>query len=130
MVSGGTYGTEDIVHGAGYARALLILLLTPILWSMPTALMVGELASALPEEGGYYVWVRKALGDFWGFQEGWWTICYTAVDMAIYPVLFVDYLAYFCPSLALSANGGASPKVLLGRWLVALAVIASAYLAN
>jgi len=28
MVSGGTYGTEDIVHGAGYGKAILILLLT------------------------------------------------------------------------------------------------------
>ena len=36
MVSGGTYGTEDIVHGAGYGKAILILLLTPLLWSLPT----------------------------------------------------------------------------------------------
>jgi amino acid transporter len=55
MVSGGTYGTEDIVHGAGYGRAILILLVTPILWSLPTAFMIGELSSALPFEGGYYV---------------------------------------------------------------------------
>ena len=48
MVSGGTYGTEDIVHGAGYGRAILILLLTPLLWSLPTAFMIGELSSALP----------------------------------------------------------------------------------
>jgi hypothetical protein len=34
MVSGGTYGTEDIIHGAGYGRGILILLLTPILWRM------------------------------------------------------------------------------------------------
>ena len=53
MVSGGTYGTEDIVHGAGYGRAILILLLTPLLWSLPTAFMIGELSSALPFEGGY-----------------------------------------------------------------------------
>ena len=46
MVSGGTYGTEDIVHGAGYWRAILILLLTPLLWSLPTAFMIGELSSA------------------------------------------------------------------------------------
>src|ERR1043166_4042810 len=52
MVSGGTYGTEDIVHGAGYGKAILILLLTPLLWSLPTALMLSELSSALPEEGG------------------------------------------------------------------------------
>jgi hypothetical protein len=31
MVSGGTYGTEDIVHGAGYGKGILILLLTPLL---------------------------------------------------------------------------------------------------
>ena len=33
--------------------------------------MIGELASALPEEGGYYAWVRRALGNCWGFQEAW-----------------------------------------------------------
>src|SRR5512146_513853 len=43
MVCGGAYGTEDIVQGAGYHRALLILVLTPLLWSLPTAFMVGEL---------------------------------------------------------------------------------------
>src|ERR1700719_436984 len=56
MVSGGTYGTEEIVHGAGYGRAILILVLTPLLWSLPTAFMIGELSSALPFEGGYYAW--------------------------------------------------------------------------
>ena len=71
MVSGGTYGTEEIVHGAGYGRAILILLLTPLLWSLPTAFMIGELSSALPSEGGYYAWVRRGLGNFWGFQEAW-----------------------------------------------------------
>ena len=33
--------------------------------------MVGELASAMPEEGGFYQWVRRAMGPFWGFQEAW-----------------------------------------------------------
>src|SRR5438105_15519473 len=65
MVSGGTYGTEDSVHGAGYGRAILILLITPILWSLPTAFMIGELASALPAEGGFYAWVPRGLGPVW-----------------------------------------------------------------
>ena len=68
MVSGGTYGTEDIVRGAGYGGAILILLLTPIVWSLPTAFMIGELASALPEEGGYYAWVRHAPGQLLGLS--------------------------------------------------------------
>jgi amino acid transporter len=97
MVSGGTYGTEDIVHGAGYGRAILILLLTPILWSLPTAFMIGELSSALPYEGGYYAWVRRAMGNFWGFQEAWLSLVASIFDMAIYPTLFVAYLTRMFP---------------------------------
>jgi amino acid transporter len=97
MVSGGTYGTEDIVHGAGYGRAILILLLTPLLWSLPTAFMIGELSSALPHEGGYYAWVRRAMGNFWGFQEAWLSLVASIFDMAIYPTLFVAYLTRMFP---------------------------------
>ncbi len=97
MVSGGTYGTEDIVHGAGYWRAIVILLLTPILWSLPTAFMIGELSSALPYEGGYYAWVRRAMGNFWGFQEAWLSLVASIFDMAIYPTLFVAYLTRLFP---------------------------------
>ncbi len=97
MVSGGTYGTEDIVHGAGYAKAILILLLTPVLWSLPTAFMIGELSSALPKEGGYYAWVRRAMGNCWGFQEAWLSLVASIFDMAIYPTLFVVYLARLFP---------------------------------
>jgi amino acid transporter len=97
MVSGGTYGTEEIVHGAGYGGAILVLLLTPLLWSLPTALMIGELASAIPAEGGFYVWVREAMGRFWGFQEAWLSLVASIFDMAIYPTLFVAYLVRLFP---------------------------------
>jgi amino acid transporter len=105
MVSGGTYGTEDIVHGAGYGRAILILLLTPVLWSLPTAFMIGELSSALPKEGGYYAWVRRAMGDFWGFQEAWLSLAASVFDMAIYPTLFVLYLNRLFPWFAEGHRG-------------------------
>ena len=98
MVSGGTYGTEEIIHGAGYGRGILILLLTPLLWSLPVALMIGELSSALPNEGGYYVWVRRGLGNFWGFQEAWLSLAASIFDMAIYPTLFVAYLSRLVPA--------------------------------
>ena len=105
MVSGGTYGTEDIVHGAGYEKAILILLLTPILWSLPTAFMIGELAAALPKEGGYYAWVRRAMGNFWGFQEAWLSLAASVFDMAIYPTLFVAYLARLFPWFGVGHRG-------------------------
>src|SRR5499427_3559146 len=97
MVSGGTYGTEEIIHGAGYGRGILILLFLPVLWSLPTAFMIGELSSALPHEGGYYAWVRRGLGNFWGFQEAWLSLVASIFDMAIYPTLFVIYLKQMAP---------------------------------
>jgi amino acid transporter len=100
MVSGGTYGTEEIVYGAGYGHGILILLFLPLLWSLPTAFMIGELSSALPAEGGYYAWVRRGMGDFWGFQEAWLSLVASIFDMAIYPTLFVFYLEQVSPWFA------------------------------
>jgi len=105
MVSGGTYGIEDIVHGAGYGRAILFLAVTPILWSLPAAFMIGELSSALPQEGGFYAWVRRAMGPFWGFQEAWLSLVASIFDMAIYPTLFVLYLARLFPWFAEGHRG-------------------------
>jgi amino acid transporter len=105
IVAGGPFGLEDTVAKAGYAGAILILLATPILWSLPTALMVSELAGALPEEGGYYVWVTRAMGRFWGFQEAWLSLAGSLFDMAIYPTLFVDYLGHLAPSVTAGRRG-------------------------
>jgi amino acid transporter len=105
MVSGGPYGLEDIIGKAGYGRALLLLALVPLVWSLPTSLMVGELASAAPEEGGYYRWVRRALGGFWGFQEAWLSMTASVFDMAIYPVIFVLYLGRIEPAWTAGGRG-------------------------
>lgn len=105
LVAGGPFGLEDIVSKAGYAGAILILSITPLLWSLPTALMVSELASALPSDGGYYVWVTRALGRFWGFQEAWLSLTGSLFDMAIYPTLFVEYLGHFAPAATAHGRG-------------------------
>jgi len=105
MVSGGTYGTEEIIHGAGYGHGILILLFLPVLWCLPTAFMIGELSSALPQEGGYYVWVRRGMGSFWGFQEAWLSLAASIFDMAIYPTLFVFYLKQMAPWFGVGNHG-------------------------
>lgn len=105
MVSGGPYGIEDILGGAGYARAVIILLTLPFLWSLPTALMIGELAASIPADGGFYVWVRRALGPFWGYQESWLSLSASIFDMAIYPAIFVLYLGKFDSRLTSGWHG-------------------------
>ena len=111
-VSGGPFSTEGLVAALGPGLALLMLLLVPIVWALPETLIIGELSSMLPEEGGYYRWVRRAFGPFWAFQNGWATWLYSLVDMALYPVLFNSYLAWFIPGIADGA-----------RWIISLAVI-------
>jgi amino acid transporter len=98
-VSGGPYGLEPLLNFAGEHGALLLLLITPMLWDVPAIFTVLELNSMMPVEGGYYRWVKNALGTRWGFYEGWWTWLYTFVDLAIYPGLFVLYASFFFPVL-------------------------------
>ncbi len=99
-VSGGPYGLEPLIHNVGGTVAVSLILVTPVVWSLPVILMVLELNGMMPVEGGYYQWVKSALGPSWGFFEGWWTWLFMMTDLAIYPVLFTEYLAYFAPSIA------------------------------
>jgi amino acid transporter len=105
MVAGGPFGLEDIVARAGYGGAIAILLLTPLLWALPTGLMVAEMTSAVPEEGGYYAYVTRGLGRFWGFQEVWLSMVGSIFDMAIYPTLFIGYLGHFAPAVTAGGRG-------------------------
>jgi amino acid transporter len=99
-VSGGPYGLEPLIGYAGKHGALLLLVITPFLWDVPALLTVLELNSMMPVTGGYYEWVKRTLGLRFGFYEGWWTWLYTFVDLAIYPVLFVEYASFFFPQLS------------------------------
>src|SRR5438270_636184 len=118
MVSGGPYGLEDVLQRSGYSAAILILVVTPIIWSLPVALLVGELGAALPKEGGYYAWVARALGPFWGFQEAWLSLAASVFDMAIYPTLFVLYLGRLWPAASHGHNG-----IWIGILMIAACVI-------
>ena len=113
-VAGGAFGLEDAVGASNPFVVMTGILLLPWLWSFPTALMTAELSTAMPEDGGYVLWVQKAFGRFWGFQEGWLSWLCSFADNALYPVMFVDYLAYL--------RGEMPP---LERWLIGTSVIAA-----
>lgn len=97
-ISGGPYGLESLLSYVGNNGAVLLLIVTPILWDLPTIFTVLELNSMMPVAGGYYQWVKRAMGLRFAWYEGWWTWLYTFVDLAIYPVLFVEYLGFFFPA--------------------------------
>jgi amino acid transporter len=121
-VSGGPYGLEDVVGSSGAGMAILLIILTPIIYSLPIALMVAELATLMPVSGGYYQWVKEGLGPFWGFQAGWWAWTASWFDLAIYPVLFVEFSSYFLPELQ-TVTVDVGPVSLALKWLVGVAFI-------
>ncbi len=112
-VSGGTYALEDVL-AAGPGLAVLLLLLTPLVWSAPVALVCAELGTAIPEEGGYYAWSKRALGPFGAFCLGWWAWLYTFIDIGLYPTMFCDYLAYLAPEFGADGNYWLRKGLMLG----------------
>jgi amino acid transporter len=122
-VSGGPYGLEDVVGYSGPGMAILLIIVTPIIYSLPIALMVAELATMMPVSGGYYQWVKEGLGPFWGFQAGWWAWVASWFDLAIYPVLFVEFSSYFLPALQTTVLFSVGPFDVTLKWVVGLVFI-------
>src|ERR1700719_4642259 len=51
--------------------------LAALFFFVPTALVITELSTRFPHEGGLYVWTKDAFGDFHGFIAGWTYWIYT-----------------------------------------------------
>jgi amino acid transporter len=82
-----------MIPDAGPGLTLVMLMVLPFIWGLPFGLVAAELGSVRPQEGGYYKWVQEALGEFWGFQAGWWRTCSIYVDNALYVILAGGYAA-------------------------------------
>ena len=52
-------------------------MLAAVLFFLPTTMILTELSTRFPEEGGLYVWTKKAFGEFHGFVAGWTYWVYT-----------------------------------------------------
>ena len=52
-------------------------IIAAVFFFVPTALVIVELSSRFPEEGGLYAWSRDAFGEFHGFVAGWTYWVYT-----------------------------------------------------
>jgi amino acid transporter len=51
--------------------------LAALLFFVPTALVIAELSTRFPQEGGLYAWSKDAFGEFHGFVAGWTYWIYT-----------------------------------------------------
>ncbi len=102
------------------------------------ALSYAELAAAMPEAGGEYVYLREAYGPLWGFIYGW-TQMWVAKSGSIATLAtgFFIYLANFQPGLEkvwvvvpLPLGAAGAPLEIRYGQLLAMAVIAALGLIN
>ncbi len=73
--------------------SLTLWLLAALTFFLPSALVIASLSARFPEEGGFYIWTKRAFGDWHGFLAAW--------------VYFVSNILYF-PTLLLSGVAMAS----------------------
>ena len=119
LVTGFTVRWIGAAASAG-PSAVVIWLGACLLFYVPLMLTVLELSSRYPNEGGCYVWSKRAFGDFAGFMTGW---NYWVCNLPYFPGLF-----YFTAASALFIGGASwltladSPTYYVVFSLLALAV--------
>ncbi|HSZ17445.1 MAG TPA: APC family permease [Terracidiphilus sp.] len=99
--------------------------LAAIFFFVPGALVINELSSRFPEEGGLYVWSREAFGDFHGFIAGW--------TYWIYTVFYFPGLLLASASMSAYIIGGRGSVLAQDRTFlltVSLAMLLAAVLLN
>jgi amino acid transporter len=94
FTSGGPFGIESAIGAGGILLSLIGIILIPLLWSLPQALMSAELALMMSENGGNVVWVQRAFGDFIGWINAFNCLVQSFSSMSLLVVLFVEYLPY------------------------------------
>ncbi len=102
LVAAGAFGIEEMIPEAGPGMTILLLAVFPIIWAYPISSLVAECSSVMPSEGGVYVWIREAFGEFWGFQAGWWATVSTYITNGVYVALVAGYVNQLLPMNELS----------------------------
>lgn len=97
LVAAGAFGIEEMIPEAGPGLTIILLVIFPIVWAYPISNLVAECGSVLPSEGGVYVWVKEAFGEFWGFQAGWWGTVSTYITNGVYVALVAGYMEQMIP---------------------------------
>jgi APA family basic amino acid/polyamine antiporter len=90
-----------MIAEVGSTRTLFVVWIVAGLLSLFGALTYAELAAAMPEAGGEYVFLREAYGPFWGFLYSWTQLAVAkSGSIATLGAGFYLYLSVFVPALA------------------------------
>ncbi len=104
LVAAGAFGIEEMIPESGPGLTLVLLMVFPVIWAYPISNLVAECGAVLPSEGGVYVWVKEAFGEFWGFQAGWWATVSTYITNGVYVALVAGYVSQMIPMSELAVH--------------------------
>jgi len=99
--------------------------LAAVLFFLPTALIVVELSTRFPHEGGLYIWSKEAFGEFHGFVTGW--------TYWIYTFFYFPGLLVASASMAAYTGGAGTAHLAQNRpflLIVAIIMLAAAVILN
>jgi amino acid transporter len=99
MIGSGIFSLPAVMASVTGPSLILGVLLTGIVVAVLTLPYV-ELGAAFPITGGPYSLPRLALGDFAGFVMGWGYFLYAFIGTAAIIDIFVTYLNFYIPGLA------------------------------
>ena len=119
-VHGGIYGNEAMLMAGPPLYVFIMLGIVPFVYSLPIALIVAELSTAFPEDGGYVVWVQEACGRTVGCHHAYWVWVIYLVDAAIYPVLVANYVDTMVP-MSDTSRGLLALAIIFGVTVINLA---------
>lgn len=112
------------IAAAGHngTSSISLWLLAALFFFVPGALVINELSSRFPQEGGLYVWAKEAFGDFHGFIAGWTYWIYTIFYFPGLLLASASMSAYIfgVHGQALAENRAFLLSVSLGMLLVAV----------
>ena len=113
------------IAAAGHngTSSISLWVIAAVFFFVPGALVINELSSRFPEEGGLYAWSREAFGPFHGFIAGWTYWIYTVFYFPGLLLASASMAAYVVPGrgAALAEDRGFLLTVSLAMLLVAVA---------
>jgi len=91
---------KTMVEKVGSVESVFLVWIAAGILSLAGALTYGELAAAMPEAGGEYVYLREAYGPFFGFLYAWTQLLVArSGSVATLATGFFYYMANFFPGL-------------------------------
>jgi glutamate:GABA antiporter len=113
------------IAAAGHngTSSISLWVIAAVFFFLPGALVINELSSRFPEEGGLYAWSKEAFGPFHGFVAGWTYWIYTVFYFPGLLLASASMAAYIIPGRGIALAQDRTFLLAISLALLLVAVI-------